>query len=117
MTGYNATKESQDAMKLTIKYEQEKDGRWLAEVKELPGTLAYGNDADSAIARVQALALRVVADQIENAEAVTAILFSYTSPKQTDDDGWERLMKIGRKLSKERKGEKSSVEILSEMRR
>jgi predicted RNase H-like HicB family nuclease len=104
-------------MNLAIKYEQEEDGRWLAEVKELPGTLAYGNDADSAIARVQALALRVVADQIENAQAVHGIIFSYSSPRQPDDDAWERLLKIGKKLSKERKGEKSAVEILSEMRR
>ena len=34
-------------MKFTVEYEQEEDGRWLAEVKELPGVLAYGKDADA----------------------------------------------------------------------
>jgi predicted RNase H-like HicB family nuclease len=53
----------------TIEIEQETDGRWLAEVVELPGTLAYGSSQDEAIARVQALALRVVADRLEHNEA------------------------------------------------
>ncbi len=52
-------------MTLTIEYEQEDDGRWLAEVLELPGVLVYGQTAEEAITRVQALALRVLADQIE----------------------------------------------------
>ena len=43
-----------------IEVERESDGRWLAEVVELPGVLAYGATDDEAIARVQALALRVV---------------------------------------------------------
>jgi predicted RNase H-like HicB family nuclease len=46
-------------MKFTIDYEQEDDGRWLAEVLELPGVLAYGQTSDEAISNVQALALRV----------------------------------------------------------
>ena len=49
--------------------EREEDGRWVAEVVELPGTLAYGATQDEAIARVQALALRVVADRLEHDEA------------------------------------------------
>ena len=49
--------------------EHENDGRWIAEVPELPGTLAYGASEDEAIARVQALALRVVADRLEQGEA------------------------------------------------
>ena len=53
----------------TIEIEQETDGRWLAEVLELPGTVAYGSTQDEAIARVQALALRVVADRLEHDEA------------------------------------------------
>jgi len=52
-----------------IELEREDDGRWIAEVVELPGTLAYGATQDEAIARVQALALRVVADQLEHDEA------------------------------------------------
>ena len=49
-------------MTFTIECEQEDDGRWLAEVVELPGVLAYGQDSDEAIARAQALALRVLVD-------------------------------------------------------
>jgi predicted RNase H-like HicB family nuclease len=49
-------------LKFKIEYEQEEDGRWLAEVLELAGVLAYGQTVDEAIARVQALALRVIAD-------------------------------------------------------
>jgi len=52
----------------TIELEVETDGRWVAEVLELPGTLAYGATQEEAIARVQALALRVVADRREHAE-------------------------------------------------
>lgn len=54
---------------LSIELEQEADGRWIAEVVELPGVLAYGTSQDEAIAHVQALALRVVADRLENEEA------------------------------------------------
>jgi predicted RNase H-like HicB family nuclease len=54
--------------KFTIEYEQAEDGRWLAEGLELPGVLAYGQDAEKARAKVQALALRVIADRIEYGE-------------------------------------------------
>ena len=57
-------------MTFTIEYEQETDGRWLAEVKELPGVLAYGQTSDEARSKVQALALRVLADRIEHGEEV-----------------------------------------------
>lgn len=53
----------------TVEVELENDGRWIAEVVELPGVLAYGSTQDEAIALVQALALRVVADRLENTEA------------------------------------------------
>ncbi len=52
-----------------VETEQEADGRWLAEVVDLPGAMAYGATADEAFARVQALALRVVADRLEQGEA------------------------------------------------
>lgn len=48
-----------------IELEQETDGRWIAEVVELPGVLAHGATQDEAVAHVQALALRVVADRLE----------------------------------------------------
>ncbi|MEX1230382.1 MAG: type II toxin-antitoxin system HicB family antitoxin [Planctomycetaceae bacterium] len=57
-------------MNFNIELEQEDDGRWLGEVLELPGVLAYGDTRNEAIARVQALALRVIADRIEHGEAV-----------------------------------------------
>ncbi len=57
-----------------IELEQETDGRWIAEVVELPGVLAYGATQDEAIAHVQALALRVVADRLENDEAGSELL-------------------------------------------
>jgi predicted RNase H-like HicB family nuclease len=55
-------------MTFTVEYEREDDGRWLAEVVELPGVLAYGKTSEEAIARAQALALRVLADQLEHGE-------------------------------------------------
>ncbi len=55
-------------MNYTVECEQEEDGRWLAEVNELPGSMAYGSTSDEAIAKVEALALRVLAERIENGE-------------------------------------------------
>jgi predicted RNase H-like HicB family nuclease len=57
------------ALTFFIEVERETDGRWLAEVLELPGVLAYGGSPEEARSRVQALALRVVADRLENGEA------------------------------------------------
>jgi predicted RNase H-like HicB family nuclease len=65
-------------MNFTVEYEQEDDGRWLAEVKELPGVMVYGEDVDNAVAHAQALALRVVADRLENGEAVPILMFSFS---------------------------------------
>ena len=48
-------------MKFTVEVEKEADGRWIAEVIELPGTMTYGKTREEAMAKVQALALRVVA--------------------------------------------------------
>jgi predicted RNase H-like HicB family nuclease len=53
---------------LNIDVEQEEDGRWIAEIIELPGVMAYGDSPEDAKLNVQALALRVVADRIENKE-------------------------------------------------
>jgi len=55
-------------MDFTIEIEQEDDGRWIAEVLELPGVLAYGQTPEEARARAQALALRVVAERLEHGE-------------------------------------------------
>jgi predicted RNase H-like HicB family nuclease len=56
-------------MKFRVEIEQEEDGRWIAEVVDLPGVLAYGTTSNEAKAKVQALALRVVADRLEHGEA------------------------------------------------
>lgn len=58
-------------MKLTIEVEREDDGRWIAEVPELPGVMVYGETRDEAIRRVQVLALRVLADRLEHGESVS----------------------------------------------
>lgn len=49
--------------------EQEVDGRWIAEVPELPGVLSYGDSATDAISKAEILALRVIADRLENGES------------------------------------------------
>ena len=56
-------------MILRIEVDQEEDGRWIAEVLELPGALAYGPSRDDAIARAKALALRALAERLEHGEA------------------------------------------------
>lgn len=56
-------------MKYTIECEQEVDGRWLAEVLELPGVLSYGLTRDQAIVTAETLALRVIAERLEQGEA------------------------------------------------
>ena len=61
-------------MTFLIETEQETDGRWIAEVVELPGVLAYGQTVEEAKAKVQALALRVVADRLEHGEAGADLL-------------------------------------------
>jgi predicted RNase H-like HicB family nuclease len=55
-------------MDLAIEFEQEEDGRWIAEIPNLPGVLAYGQNREDAAVRVKALALRTLADQIEHGE-------------------------------------------------
>jgi len=55
-------------MRFAIEIEREDDGRWIAEVPELPGVLAYGDTRDAVLAGVKALALRVIADRLEHGE-------------------------------------------------
>ena len=56
-------------MTFKVEIEQEEDGRWIAEVVDLAGVLAYGKTPDEAKAKVQAVALRVIADRLEHGEA------------------------------------------------
>jgi predicted RNase H-like HicB family nuclease len=57
------------AVDFNIECEREEDGRWLAEVPQLPGVLAYGATADVAMAKVEILALRVLAERLEHGES------------------------------------------------
>lgn len=50
----------------TVEYEQEEDGRWLAELSELPGVLAYGQTSEEAIVKALALAPRVLAEKLKH---------------------------------------------------
>jgi predicted RNase H-like HicB family nuclease len=61
-------------MQLAIELEREDDGRWIAEVPALSGVLAYGQSREQAVAKVQALALRVLAEQLEHGEAAPELL-------------------------------------------
>jgi predicted RNase H-like HicB family nuclease len=54
----------------TIEVDQEEDGRWLAEVPDLPGVMVYGQSRKEAIDRVQALSLRVLADRLDHGEPI-----------------------------------------------
>jgi predicted RNase H-like HicB family nuclease len=61
-------------MYLTLEVDRDDDGRFIAEVPDLPGVLTYGSTQDEAIARAQALALRVLADRLENGEPSPSLL-------------------------------------------
>lgn len=64
-------------MKYIIKCEREVDGRWIVEVADLPGVLAYGVTKKEAITKAEALALRVVADKIEHGETAPDLFISF----------------------------------------
>jgi predicted RNase H-like HicB family nuclease len=61
-------------MHFNIEIEREDDGRWIAEVPDMPGVMVYGDDRASAVAKVQALALRVLAERVEHGEAVPELV-------------------------------------------
>jgi predicted RNase H-like HicB family nuclease len=67
-------------MNLTVEVEREDDGRWIAEVLELPGVLAYGDSREDVIAKVQALSLRVLADRLEHGEEVPEMSGLFSAP-------------------------------------
>lgn len=58
---------------MNIEIEREEDGRWIAEVVELPGVMTYGDTRHEAITKVEALALRVIADRLEHGEEIPEI--------------------------------------------
>jgi len=55
---------------MVVETEREDDGRWIAEIPEFPGVMAYGNTREEAIAKVKALVLRVMADRLEHGEEI-----------------------------------------------
>jgi predicted RNase H-like HicB family nuclease len=57
-------------VRFSVETEQEDDGRWIAEILEIPGTMRYGSTRKEALANAEALALRVIAERIENGEHI-----------------------------------------------
>jgi len=55
---------------MKIEIDSEDDGRWIAEIPELPGVMAYGDSRNEAIPKAEALALRVLADRLEHGEEI-----------------------------------------------
>lgn len=56
-------------MNFSIEYEEEVDGRWIAEVPQLPGVLCYGTTAEEAMTKAEVLALRAMAERLEHSES------------------------------------------------
>ncbi len=66
---------------MIIEIEREEDGRWIGEVPDLPGVMVYGETRDEAVSKVEALALRAIADRLDHGEAVPELkeLFAINS--------------------------------------
>ncbi len=58
---------------MNIELEREEDGRWIAEVVDLPGVMTYGKTREEALSKVKALALRVLADRVEHGEEMSEL--------------------------------------------
>jgi predicted RNase H-like HicB family nuclease len=67
-------------MKFNVEIDREDDGRWLAEVVGLPGALAYGQTREEAVSRAEALALRILADRLENGESLPTLENVFSVP-------------------------------------
>jgi len=67
-------------MKFNVEIDREDDGRWIAEVVDLPGALAYGRTREEAVARAEALALRVLAERLENGESLPTLENVFSVP-------------------------------------
>jgi predicted RNase H-like HicB family nuclease len=63
-----------------IEIEREEDGRWITEIPDLPGVMAYGQTQSEAVAKVKALALRVMADRLEHGEAIPELVDVFSVP-------------------------------------
>lgn len=65
---------------MKVEIEREEDGRWIAEVMDLPGAMVYGVTRAEAVAKVEALALRILADRVEHGEAVPEVAQVFAVP-------------------------------------
>jgi predicted RNase H-like HicB family nuclease len=65
---------------MKIEIEKEDDGRWIAEIPELPGVMAYGITRNEAISKAEALALRVLADRLEHGEEIPELKEVFAIP-------------------------------------
>jgi predicted RNase H-like HicB family nuclease len=65
---------------MKIEIEREDDGRWIAEVPDVPGAMVYGQTREEAIAKVQSLALRVIADRLDHGEAIPELDDLFAAP-------------------------------------
>jgi predicted RNase H-like HicB family nuclease len=65
---------------VNIEIEREDDGRWIAEIRELPGVMTYGQTREEAIAKVKALALRAIADRLEHGEDIPELSTLFAVP-------------------------------------
>ena len=65
---------------MKIEIEREEDGRWIADVPDLPGVISYGQTKEEAIAKVQALALRILADRLDHGEEIPELSELFAVP-------------------------------------
>ncbi|MGD0094760.1 MAG: type II toxin-antitoxin system HicB family antitoxin [Planctomycetota bacterium] len=65
---------------MKVQIEREKDDRWLVEIPDLPGVMVYGRDRQEAVAKAEALALRVLADRLEHGEKVPELKQVFAVP-------------------------------------
>ena len=63
---------------MKIEIEREEDGRWIAEIPDLPGVMVYGASRDEAISKAEALALRVLADRLDHGEEIPELKEVFT---------------------------------------
>ncbi len=65
---------------MNIEVEREEDGRWIAEIPDLPGVMVYGQSREEALSKIKALALRVLADRLEHGETVPELREVFAVP-------------------------------------
>jgi predicted RNase H-like HicB family nuclease len=64
--------------RIKIEIDREEDGRWIAEIPDLPGVMVYGASRDEAISKAEALALRALADRLDHGEEIPELKEVFT---------------------------------------